>query len=218
VTATMPELSTKTVRELIERSSNWLKENTPEYMHNRPTGPTSMFSYIAERNINSMLWGNVIAIILISITMMVALRSFKMGLMSIVPNSLPIIITFGIWALVVGQVGFAAATVTATALGIVVDDTVHFLAKFLYARREKGMSKPDAVRYAFDTVGLAIVTTTIILTAGFAFLTYSTFMVNAQMGMLTAIAVLVAFIFDFTILPALLLLGGKKSDSTKEIT
>ena len=207
VTATMPELSTATVREFISRSSEWLKENTPSYMNTRPTGPTAMFAYIAKRNIDSMLKGNLIAIGLIAITLIFTLKSFGLGLLSLIPNTFPILITFGIWALIVGQIGFAAATVAATALGIVVDDTVHFLAKFLYARREKGMSKADSVRYAFDTVGMAMITTTVILAAGFAFLSYSTFLMNSQMGLLTAIAVVTAFIFDITVLPALLLLG-----------
>jgi hypothetical protein len=90
-------------------------------------------------------------------------------------------------------------------LGIIVDDTVHFLAKYLRARREEGMNAPGAVRYAFNTVGVAILLTTVILTFGFGFLSTSTFAINAQMGLLTSIAIGVALVFDFTILPILLI-------------
>lgn len=209
LTVLLPELSTNRVQEFTKRADTWLRDHAPPSFHEKPTGPTTMFAHIAERNIDSMLTGNALAIGLIAIVMIVALRSWKLGLLSIIPNSLPILITFGIWALLVGRIGLAAATVTATSLGIIVDDTVHFLAKFLHARRELKMSKESAVRYAFNTVGGAIVATTIILALGFALLAYSTFLINSHMGLLTAIAIVVAFVFDFTILPALLLLTLK---------
>ena len=216
VTATMPELSTAKVREFMSRSSNWLADNTPDYMHGAPTGPTPMFARIAERNIKSMLRGNAFAIIIIAAVMIGALRSWSIGLLSLVPNTLPILITFGVWALLVGTVGLAAATVAATSLGIIVDDSVHFLSKYLYARRSKSLSNEDAVRYAFETVGAAMVTTTLILSIGFAWLTYSTFLINSQMGLLTSIAILAAFVFDFTVLPALLLIKPNRKTKTYE--
>ena len=69
-----------------------------------------------------------------------------MGALSILPNAVPVLMTFGLWAVLVGQVGMASATVTATALGIVVDDSVHLLTKFLRGRREKALSREDAIR------------------------------------------------------------------------
>ena len=106
------------------------------------------------------------------------------------------------------------ATVTATALGIVVDDSVHLLTKYLRGRREKGFTTEEAIRYAFRMVGPAIMTTTLILTAGFAVLALSTFKINAEMGLLTAMAIALALIFDFLFLPALLMLGKKKTETT----
>ncbi len=216
VTATMPELSTTRVREFMGRSREWLAANAPAYMHGGATGPTPMFAHIAQRNITSMLKGNAIAIAIIALVMVAALRSWRLGLLSLIPNTLPILITFGVWALLVGTVGLAAATVAATSLGIIVDDSVHFLSKYLDGRRAKGLNKADAVRYAFDTVGPAMLTTTLILSVGFAWLAYSTFLINAQMGLLTAIAILVAFVFDFTVLPALLLLKPSRTTETYE--
>ncbi|MEM7011264.1 MAG: MMPL family transporter, partial [Verrucomicrobiota bacterium] len=160
--------------------------------------------------------GNAIAIVLIAFVLALALRSVKLGALSLIPNSLPILITFGIWAVTVKLVGMAAATVTSTSLGIVVDDTVHFLSKYLYARRDKGMSREDAIRYAFNTVGSALVTTTVVLSIGFGVLAFSSFKVNGEMGLLTSIAIVVAFVFDFTVLPALLLLGSKSKKKIHE--
>jgi len=96
-------------------------------------------------------------------------------------------------------------------LGIVVDDTVHFLSKYLRARREHGYSAPEAVRYAFRTVGRALLTTSIVLVAGFLVLAQSHFELNSGMGLLTAIVITFALAADFFFLPPLLLKLEKKS-------
>ena len=213
VTAMLGDVTTVRTREFITQAEDWLKQNAPEYMWTEATGATQMFSYIAKRNIESMLRGNIIAIILISIIMMFALRSVGLGLLSIIPNAIPVLVTFGIWALTVGIIGMAAATITATSLGIIVDDTVHLLTKYLRGRREQGYSKEDSIRYSFRTVGKAVTINTIILTAGFSILAMSSFKVNEESGILTAIAVVSALILDFLLLPALLLILDKNKPS-----
>ncbi len=211
ITASLGDISTVETREFIAESKAWLEENTPEYMWTNPTGPTQMFSFIAKRNIESMLRGNVIAVVLIAIIMMFALRSITLGALSIIPNAIPVLVTFGIWAITVGMVGIAAATITATSLGIIVDDTVHLLTKYLRGRREKLLSTPESIRYSFNTVGKAITINTIILAAGFSIMALSSFKMNQELGILTATAVVAAIILDFLLLPALLLVIDKKS-------
>ncbi|MEM7045199.1 MAG: MMPL family transporter, partial [Pseudomonadota bacterium] len=78
VTATLGDVSTVQTRDFLDRAEEWLRSNTPEYMHANPTGATVMFSYIAERNIVSMLQGNAIALVLISAIMILALRSWSL--------------------------------------------------------------------------------------------------------------------------------------------
>lgn len=216
VTATLGDVSTVQTREFMREADEWLQSNTPEYMWTTPTGATAMFSFVAKRNIESMLTGNMIAILSIAGIMMLALRSVKMGLLSLVPNAFPILMTFGVWAVLVGLVGMAAATVTATSLGIIVDDTVHFLTKYMRGMRERGLSVPDAIRYAFETVGAAIWVNSLILTIGFSVLAFSTFRINNEMGLLTAMAVVFALFFDFFLLPALLMLGARKHGNQTE--
>ena len=100
------------------------------------------------------------------------------------------------------------------ALGIIVDDTVHFLSKYLRARREQGKSPEDAVRYSFHTVGTALGVTSFILVAGFLVLSYSGFTMNSHLGIMTTIAILSALIADFFFLPPLLMkLEGAKSEA-----
>jgi len=101
-------------------------------------------------------------------------------------------------------------------LGIVVDDTVHFLSKYLRARREKGLNAEDAVRYAFNNVGLALVVTSVVLVAGFMIMAQSHFYLNSSMGLLTSVVILLALIIDLTMLPPLLIkfASRKKGEPT----
>ena len=215
VTATLGDVDTIQTRKFMTDAQHWLTENTPQYMWARPTGPTQMFSYIAKRNIESMLRGNAIAVTLIAIILVLSLRSIYLGLLSIIPNAIPVLVTFGIWSLSVGMIGMAAATVTATSLGIVVDDTVHLLTKYLRGRREKGLNTPQAICFSLNTVGKAITINTIILAAGFSILAMSSFKINQESGMLTATAVVAALLLDFLLLPALLLVFDKKPPQQK---
>jgi predicted RND superfamily exporter protein len=187
------------------RAAVWLKDNAPAIKRGDATGTTLMFAYIGRRNISSMLLGTTVALILISGILMVALRSVKIGLISLVPNLIPGAMGFGVWGLAVGEVGLALSVVTSMTLGIVVDDTVHFLSKYLRARRENGYSPAEAIQYAFSTVGRALVTTSIVLIAGFLVLATSSFEMNAGMGLLTAIVIALALAVDFLLLPPLLL-------------
>jgi hypothetical protein len=210
LTSTLGDLTTMEIRAFLDRAQAWMESNLPRHMWTEATGASVMFSYISKRNIESMLRGNVFAILIITLLMILTLRNVALGALSIIPNAVPILMTYGVWAIAVGQVGLPAAAISATTLGIIVDDTVHFLVKYQRARREKGLETPAAIRYAFETVGLAMVSTTIILASGFAVLAASTFRINAQMGLLTALAIVIALAVDFLLLPSLLMIGYRK--------
>jgi len=205
---TMETRSTQQVLEFEAQTMKWMQENTPSIAA-PTTGATSMFTHISMRNIISMLSGTSIALILISLILLFALRSIKFGLISLIPNIVPALMGFGVWALLVGEVSLAVSVVVAMTLGIVVDDTIHYLSKYLRARRERGMTPEAAVRYAFNTVGVALVVTTIVLACGFMVLAQSNFLLNSQMGLMTAITIVIALIVDFTFLPAFLMLVDK---------
>ena len=197
--------SSRRLRELDGQARAWMKMNIPEYMHNYGSGLSVVFAHISKRNIETMAQGISLALLLISGILVIALRSLKYGLISLVPNLFPAFMAFGLWGYIDGQVGLAIAVVAAISLGIVVDDTVHFLIKYLRARRELGMDAGDAVKYSFNTVGTAIIVTSVALAAGFSILTLSGFYVNYSMGVLTAIAIGFALLADFLFLPTLLI-------------
>jgi predicted RND superfamily exporter protein len=172
-----------------------------------------MFAHISERNIKGMLKSTALALALITVVLIVAVRSFKFGIFSLIPNIIPAIMTFGLWGLMVGNVNMAVSYIAAMSLGIVVDDTVHFLSKYLRARREMGLSPEAAIQYTFQTVGMALFTTSIILSAGFTVRFFSGFAVIAVMGILMAIAFVFALLADFFFLPVLLLCIDKQNIS-----
>ncbi len=208
--ATRVSVSAETMRsadllELNARAEDWLQDNAPSVADVSGTGPATLFAYVGQRNIRAMLVGTVVVLAAISVLLLVALRSLRIGMISIFPNLIPAVVGFGIWGLTVGQVGLSLSVVVAMTIGIVVDDTVHFLAKYLRARREYGQDPESAVRYAFDKAGRALVTTTLVLVVGFLILVFSPFIPTAQVGVLTAVIIGAALVADLTLLPALLI-------------
>ena len=211
VTATLGDVDSIATKRVLGVAQDWLDRNAPSYMQTKPTSAQVMFTYIADRNVQNMVGGTIGAVLVIAVIMMFALRSISLGLLSLVPNGLPILATFGAWALLVGEVGFSVATVASISLGVIVDDTVHFLSKYVRARKENGLSTEDSIRYAFNSVGVAILVNTLVLAAGFLVLIFSSFKINADMGLLTALAITLALILDFLFLPAILLVLDRTS-------
>jgi len=208
IVVTFKNMSSNELINIEQDMMNWFAEHAPQYEVDFAS-PSLMFSHIGQRNIISMLIGTTVALVLISLLLGVALKSWRFGLISLLPNLAPAGIAFGIWGLYSGQVGLGLSVVIGMTLGIVVDDTVHFLSKYLHARRDKNASAKEAVHYAFDNVGRALWVTTFVLVAGFTVLAQSSFKMNADMGFLTALTIFVALVVDFLFLPPLLMLLDK---------
>ncbi|HAS6192311.1 TPA: MMPL family transporter [Vibrio vulnificus] len=188
---------------LEERIYQWFASHAPQYQV-VASSPSLMFAHIGETNMASMLSTLPITLILISALMIFALRSWRLGMISLVPNIAPAVIGFGLWALISGEINLGLSVVVTLTLGIVVDDAVHFLAKYQHARKA-GQNAEQAVRYAFHTVGRALWITTVVLVAGFSVLAMSQFRLNSDMGQLSAIVIFVALGIDFVLLPSLLM-------------
>jgi len=188
--------------DLDARAQQWLQDNqlSPD---SKGTGQSLMFAHIGLRNIKSLLVGTVAALVLISLCMVFITRSWKLGFISLLPNLAPAAIGFGIWGLLVGQVGLAISVVVGMTLGIVVDDTIHFMTKYLEYRRQ-GKSPAEASTATIQHCGDAMVTSTITLVGGFAILAFSTFELNKGMGILSAIVIAIALFFDLLFLPSLI--------------
>ncbi len=205
MTVATRSLSSNEAIELDRRALHWLTDHAPNIVPAGSSGAAVMFANLGRRNALAMLVGTPIALIGISFVLVFALRSLRIGITSLVPNLVPGALGFGIWGLAVGQVGVSLSMVTAMTLGIVVDDTVHFLSNYQRARRELSHPAPDAVRMAFRTVGSALLTTSLVLVAGFIVISLSSFELNSDMGQLTALVIALALLADFFLLPPLLM-------------
>jgi predicted RND superfamily exporter protein len=208
IVSTLQNLGSKEYVAMELRAMEWFALNAPQ-VRMTASSPTLMFAHIGETNMDSMIISMTAAMFLISVLLIFALRSFRLGMISLIPNIGPAAVGFGIWALISGEINLGLSIVVSMTLGIIVDDTVHFLSKYQRARND-GQNTEQAIRYAFSSVGRAMTITTLVLCTGFSLLTFSAFRMNADMGMATAIIIFVALVVDFLFLPAFLLLADKR--------
>lgn len=207
-------LYTKDLQKLENDANQWLVDNTPKEMWFKGTGSSVIVNHMTKNNIHFMVNGFIVAIIFITIIIMLSTRSLKFGLLSIIPNVMPGLIAFGIWGLLVGKVGMALTFVTSMTLGIIVDDTIHFLVKYLDIKRKSNSTAKQSILQTLTVVGPSLLNTSIVLISGFAILMLSPFALNSKMGLMSAITIAFALLFDLLFLPCLILLIDKKKSKT----
>ncbi|MBT8145197.1 MAG: MMPL family transporter, partial [Gammaproteobacteria bacterium] len=205
LTVSLHKTDSESLLELDRRARQWLTQNAPAVAPRPGTGLDLVFANITHRNIRGLLTGTAVALVAISLLLTLALRSIRLGLVSLLPNLAPAAVAYGLWGIFGGYIDLALSVVVCMSLGIVVDDTVHFMSKYMRARRELGLDAADGIRHAFHTVGLALVITSIVLVTGFAVLAFSYFNPTRETGSLLALTIALALVIDFLVLPPLLL-------------
>lgn len=165
--ASLKELGSLEYREFAKRVENYASQNMPEDMVSIGTGTRPIFAFMSNMLITQLTYALGIGIVLITATIILFFRSLRYGMLTSVTNLLPIGVAFGIWAIVSGEISMLVGIGMGTTLGIIVDFTVHFLSKYLHARRQKNLSAEEAVEYAFETVGFALIITSFSLILGF---------------------------------------------------
>ena len=203
MTVTLQNLTSEHQRQLDERAQTWIAENAPG-LTTEATGLNVAFAHLSQRNIYSMLTGTIAAMGLISLILMAVFKNVRIGLISLIPNFLPAALSLGLWGYLFGRVGLAGSVMTAFAFGIIVDDTIHFLTRYLKARR-RGSTAEEAVRFSFNATGYALWTTSVVLTCGFLVFATSGFQLSWTLGFLLALTISFAFLADFLCLPPLLI-------------
>jgi predicted RND superfamily exporter protein len=211
---TMKDLGSKEFTAFEQKAAKWFNSNASN-LTMTASSPSLMFAHIGEKNMQSMIKSLPTALVLISMLLIFALGSWRLGLISLVPNIVPATIGFGIWGLYSGEINLGLSVVAGMSLGIIVDDTVHFLSKYKHARDE-GKNAEEAVRYSFHSVGRALWVTTLVLSVGFAILALSNFRLNSDMGLLTGIILVVALAVDFLFLPAFLMVFDKQNKGASQ--
>ncbi len=169
----------------------------------RLSGKHYLFTNMLQRFSDTLIASMSLALLAITLLIMIVFRSVKVGLVSMVPNVLPLVVPLAMFGWLNLPIDGPAVIVATIALGVCVDDTIHFLTKFTHARKS-GKDANQAVRYAFRQVGAALTWTSVVLVLGFAVLSMSTFRPNMLIGVLGAIMVALAWVADLLVTPALL--------------
>ncbi len=200
---------------LDDRAQAWLRKNAPG-METGASGVTIVGAYSIKRNIQNMLIGTVIAMGIVSLLLIFVFRSLRFGLISLIPNFVPAAMAMGLWGYAVKEVGVAASVVTALAFGIIVDDTIHFMTKYLRGRKQ-GLLPSESVQSAFGTVGKALLVTTVVFALGFMVFGASGMANNRALGLLMGMTVIIALVADFLLLPPLLMVLDRTRETTAQI-
>jgi len=206
LSVSLNDISTGEMTDLQQRAEAWASRHTKLIADSaNATGTSILFAHIGNRNITEMLRGMAIGVGVVWLIFILAFRSLSLSLIGTIANFAPCLATLGIWALINGEVGMAVATVASVTFGIVVDATIHMLTAYSRLRRESNLSSAAAVQGTFQNVGPGLIAMTLSLATGFICLAFSGFQINAWMGMMAALTIVVALIFDLLFIPALLL-------------
>jgi uncharacterized protein len=181
------------------------------------TGTSIIFlkgnDYLIENLTTSMIW----ALIIISLLMALLFFSWKMVLISLVPNLIPLLMVIGI----MGYAGIPLKTSTilifSIAYGIVVDLTIHFLAKYRHELKKHNWAIGESVSYSMHESGVSMIYTTVILFFGFIIFAASSFGGTVALGVLTSLALVIGLFTNLFLLPSMLLSLEKAINARKEL-
>jgi len=166
-------------------------------------GTSQLFVHLAEYVVQSQVQSFLLAVFIISLLMAFILKSPWLGLLVMFPNILPIFVTYGFMGWTGRWVDYLTATIAVGALGVAVDGTIHIGTRYRRLR-ERGHNAEDAARDVMVSIGRALVVTSIVLVAGFLVLLPSMLSSLGNFGMLMALCLAMALVFDLVMTPAVL--------------
>ena len=187
-----------------DKIEQWIAENLPPQYAVMHGDRSILFARLDQSISIQLLQGFSLSFLLITVIMLIGLRSWRYGLLSIMPNLFPATIVFGVWGVVVGGLNPYILMLFSISIGLVVDDSVHMLSKYIFARRRGDKPEP-AVKYALDRAGSAITITTLSLATGTLILIFSNTFYYTNVAMLLTPIIVVALLLDLLFLPPLLL-------------
>ena len=212
VSASINLVDTSKDLEMIQWAEDWWKDTPYSATVN---GQTVMFAHMQHDVTDTLIESITIAVIMISLVMFLIFRNWRMLPLFIIPNILPIALVVGVMGWLHIDIDMGVAVAGAIIIGVAVDDTIHFMVKYLEARK-RGDSLYDAMRYVMSYAGSAIIFTTIVLSLAFLVFVFSDFNPNYHFGIVTASALIIAVVVDLVALPAFLILIDKGEKSLLE--
>jgi predicted RND superfamily exporter protein len=178
------------------------------------TGMSVILARTYPATLNSMYHSYLIAFVVISLMLILLVGGFRIGLASIIPNILPIMLVMGSLAIFDITLDMTSMMIGSIALGLVVDDSLHFIYSYRRFWMQSGDSG-DAVRQTLQTSGRALLITSVVLACGFFSLMNATLLYLVQFGLLLGLIILLALLADFLVLPAILVLCTGKPERWK---
>ncbi len=201
-------------KDYVDEVEAYLKEQLPGQQISL-TGHMVIFVQMIKHFITSMAKSYIIALAIITLLMIVLIGRIGIGLMSMVANLGPVLCVFGIMGIAQIPLDMATILIGSIVLGLVVDDTIHFLHHFRKSYDEIQCVE-SAVKETLKTTGRALVITSLVLSGGFFIYTASFLVSNIRFGWLAGCSVLLALAADFLLVPALLtIVIGKKAKTKK---
>ena len=208
ITFKLPWMEAGEYEELSQELTSIMKAELGDEVEITITGMVPLFQRTLSAAMTSMATSYVTAFALIAIMMMILLGSVKIGLISMVPNILPVIMTMGFMSMVGMPLDMFTMLVGAIVIGLSVDDTVHFFHNFA-KYHHRGLSTKRSVEETMMGTGRALVATTVVLSLGFYVYAFASLTNLINFGILTGGAITIALISNIILGPALLTLITK---------
>ena len=217
ITTFMKDVETDRIERIEEDLQNKIDKLFPEERYNVTlTGKALVFQKGTKYLVKNLVISLSLAIILISLFMAYMFRSFRMIIVSLVPNLLPLLITAGLMGYVGVPIKPSTILVFSIAFGISVDDTIHFLAKYRQELQANHWKIRKSVYAALRETGVSMFYTSIVLFFGFSVFTISSFGGTVALGALVSATLLFAMLSNLLLLPSLLL-SLERSIANKEV-
>ena len=216
ITFKLPWMEAGKYTDLSTELTTLMKEELGETIEITITGMVPLFQRTLSAAMSSMAVSYVVAFVLIAIMMTILLGSIKIGLTSMIPNVLPVIMTLAFMTIVGMPLDMFTMLVGAIVIGLSVDDTVHFFHNFA-KYHHRGLSTKESVEETMLGTGRALVATTIVLSFGFYVYMFASLSNLINFGILAGGAITIALISNIILGPALLTLITKDTKKTKAI-
>lgn len=187
----------------------WQQEQLPPAMQAPGASLSLMFAHIGERSITGMFGGMLGSLVAASLLVVLLAGALRLGLITFVGNLVPIGMAFGVWSLLNGNIDLGLTLVLGISFSVVIDDTIYFISKYEKLRRA-GHDPEQSVRLAFRQVGFALITTSVVLAAGFAWLANSAIQITVNTAVMTTMTIGFALLCDLVLLPVLYLLLDRR--------
>ena len=214
IVALTPYMSSRKLDEFKQQVYDLKNRILPAQIELVITGTTVLWANMDTQVSHTQLVSLIAIASFLVVFLMVLFRSFKLGLIGILVNALPLAITLGVMGWLDIKINMATAIIGGISLGIVVDDSIHFISG-IRSRLNQGILLEEAIQQTMKTVGNSILMTSIILIGGFSCMATSNFLPSAHFGIFISLAIAIALVLDVFIVPALLLLF-KPSISKRE--